>query len=33
VLNISPDYEVAGPVAPATFTGSERGLASLPIAF
>jgi cytochrome P450 len=33
VLKISPDYEVAGPVAPATFTGSERGLASLPIAF
>jgi cytochrome P450 len=33
VLRISPEYEVAGPVAPATFTGSERGLASLPIAF
>jgi cytochrome P450 len=33
VLKISPEYEVAGPVAPATFTGSERGLASLPIAF
>lgn len=33
VLNISPEYDVAGPVAPSTFTGSERGLASLPIAF
>ena len=33
VLKISPEYEVAGPVAPATFTGSERGLAALPVAF
>jgi len=33
VLRISPEYEVTGPVAPATFTGSERGLAALPIAF
>lgn len=33
VLRISPGYSLAGPVAPSTFTGSERGLASLPIAF
>jgi cytochrome P450 len=33
VLSISPEYDVAGPTAPSTFTGSERGLASLPIAF
>lgn len=33
LLSMSPQYDLAGPVAPSTFTGSERGLASLPIAF
>ena len=33
ILRISPDYELDGPVVPYSFTGSERALASLPIAF
>jgi cytochrome P450 len=33
VLEISPDYEVAGPVEPRFATPSERGLGSLPLSF